>query len=38
MANKVVRQTSGCANCVAEKSSFLKQKPNKKNWLKQDWP
>ena len=30
MANKVVRQSSKCANCVAEKSRFLKQKSNKK--------
>ena len=34
MANKVGRQTSRCTNCVGEKSSFSKQKPNKKTWLK----
>ena len=30
MTNKVVRQSSKCANCVANKSRFLKQKSNKK--------
>ena len=30
MTNKVVRQASKCANCIAEKSKFLKQKSNKK--------
>ena len=29
MTNKVVRQLSKCANCVAEKSRFLKQKSKK---------
>ena len=30
MANKVVREESRCANCMADKSRFLKQKSNKK--------
>ena len=30
MTNKVIRKSSKCANCVAEKSRFLKQKSNKK--------
>ena len=30
MTNKVVRQSFKCANCVAEKSRFLKPKSNKK--------
>ena len=30
MPNKVVRQTSKCANCVSEKSIFLKKRSNKK--------
>ena len=30
MTNKVIRQTSICANCADEKSKFLKQKSNKK--------
>ena len=30
MTKKVVRQASKCANCVAEKSIFLKQKFNKR--------
>ena len=30
MTNKVIRQASKCANCVAEKSKILKQKINKK--------
>ena len=35
ITNQVVRQTSKCTNCVAEKSGFLKQKSNKKNgWSK----
>ena len=35
MTNKVVTQASNCANCVAEKSRFLKQKSNKKTaWNK----
>ena len=35
MANEVVRQVSKCANCVAEKSRFLKLKHNKKaGWNK----
>ena len=33
MPNKMIRQKSRCANCVAEKSKFLKQKSHKKNWL-----
>ena len=36
MINKVIRQASKCATCVAEKSRILKQKSNKKNWLGQD--
>ena len=31
MKNKVIRETSKCANCVAEKSRFLKQMSNKKS-------
>ena len=35
MANEVVRQASKCANCVAQKSRFLKLKHNKKTgWNK----
>ena len=35
MTNKVVRQSSKCANCVAEKSRFLKQRSNTKTgWNK----
>ena len=30
MTNKVVRAKSKCANCMANKSRFLKQKHNKK--------
>ena len=30
MKNKVIRKKSKCANCVDEKSRFLKQKSNKK--------
>ena len=30
MTNKVIRQVSKCANCVAEKSRFLIQKSNKR--------
>ena len=30
-SNKVVRQTSKCANCLAKKTRFLKQKPHKKS-------
>ena len=30
MTNKVIKQASKCARCVAEKSRFLKQKSNKK--------
>ena len=30
MTNNVIREASKCVNCVAEKSRFLKQKPNKK--------
>ena len=34
-SNKLVRQSSKCANCVAEKSRFLKQPtPNKQSILK----
>ena len=32
MTNKVVREKSRCANCMSDKSRFLKEKPNKK-WL-----
>ena len=31
MTNRVLRQASKCATCVAEKSRFLKQKLNKKS-------
>ena len=35
--NKVIRQASKCANCIAEKSRFLKQKSNNKtSWDKSD--
>ena len=30
MTNKVVRQSSKCAHCAAEKSKFLTQKSKKK--------
>ena len=30
MRNKVIRDKSRCANCMADKSRFLKQKHNKK--------
>ena len=30
MTNKVIRQVSKCANCVAKKSRFLMQKSNKR--------
>ena len=30
MKNKVIREKSRCANCISDKSRFLKQKPNKK--------
>ena len=30
MTNKVVRVKSRCANCMSEKSRFLKQKSNNK--------
>ena len=36
ITNKVVRQTSSCANFVAKKLIFLKNKSSKKNWLEQD--
>ena len=31
MTNKVIRQASKCANYIAEKSRFLRQKSNKKS-------
>ena len=31
VTNKVIREKSRCANCVAEKSRFLKQNSNKKS-------
>ena len=31
MTNKMVRDKSGCSECLSDKSSFLKQKPNKKS-------
>ena len=34
MKNKVIRERSRCANCISDKSRFLKQKPNKKDWNK----
>ena len=34
MTNKVIRQASKCVNCVAEKSRFLKQKPNRKTLVR----
>ena len=33
MTNKVIREASRCANCMVDKSRFLKQKPNKKSNL-----
>ena len=33
ITNEIVRQSSRCANCVAEKSRFLKQKRTKKSNL-----
>ena len=30
MANKVIRDKSRCAECLSDKSRFMKQKPNKK--------
>ena len=33
MTNKVIRKKSKCANCVAEKSIFLKPKSSKKSNL-----
>ena len=35
ITNKVLKQSSRCASCVAKKSRFLKQKSNKKKWLEQ---
>ena len=35
MTSKVIRKASKCANFVAEKTRFLKQKPNK-NYLGQN--
>ena len=34
MTNKVIRQASKFVNCVAEKSRFLKQKPNRKTLVR----
>ena len=34
MTNKVIRHASKCVNCVAEKSRFLKQKPNRKTLVR----
>ena len=35
MTNKVIGEKSICANCMVDKSKFLKQKHNKKtNWNK----
>ena len=31
MTNKVIRERSRCANCMPDKSGFLKRKPNKKS-------
>ena len=36
MTNKLIRQASKCANCVAEKSRFLEQK-SLKTILKTGW-
>ena len=30
MTNKVIRDKSRCAQCLPDKSRFMKQKPNKK--------
>ena len=32
MTNKVIRQKLRCANCMSDKSRFLKQKSNKSGW------
>ena len=32
LTNKVVREKSRCANCMSDKSRFLKERSNKK-WL-----
>ena len=32
MTNKVIRDQSRCANCMVDKSRFLKQKHNKQKW------
>ena len=37
MTNKIVKETSKCDNCVADKSRFLKQKSNKKSNKKTGW-
>ena len=29
MRNKVIRDKSRCANCISDKSRFLKQRPKK---------
>ena len=31
MTNKVIRDKSRCAQCLSDKSRFMKQKPNKKS-------
>ena len=37
ITNRAIRPASTCDNCVAKKSRFLKQKPNKKTaWDKID--
>ena len=33
MTNKVIRQVSKCANCIAEKSRFLTKRSNEKSVL-----
>ena len=40
MTNKVIRDKSRCAQCLSDKSRFMKQKPNKKvvsNIIKQTY-
>ena len=38
MTNKVIRQVSKCANCIAEKSMFLTKRDNKKSGLDKSNP
>ena len=38
MTNKVIRQVSKCANCIAENSMFLTKRANKKSGLDKSNP